>query len=94
METPTKATPSRITRQQAPEFLTAIGFPISKRYFEKLCVPSGGQGPRVDAWFGARALYLESDLRAWAESRCRPGDPPANCRAASPLPSKLTTIAA
>lgn len=65
--------PSRLTRQQAAEFLTARGFPISKRYLEKLSCPSSGQGPRVDCWFGGRALYLPADLIAWAESRCKPG---------------------
>jgi len=66
-------TPARLTRQQAARFLTESGFPISQRYLEKLSVPSTGQGPRVDAWFGARALYLPTDLISWAQSRCRPG---------------------
>ena len=66
------------TRSQFVEWLNENGYPISNRYFEKLCVPSGGEGPRVDKWFGGRALYLESDLRAWAESRCRPGDRASN----------------
>jgi hypothetical protein len=65
---------ARLTRQQAAEFLTARGFPISKRYLEKLSCPSGGQGPRIDLWFGGRALYLPSDLLAWAQSRAKPGD--------------------
>jgi hypothetical protein len=65
---------SRLTRAQAVQYLNARGFPISQRYFEKLCVPSGGQGPRVDLRFGGRALYLPEDLLAWAESRSRPGD--------------------
>jgi hypothetical protein len=68
-------TPARLTRQQAVEFLNSHGFPIKPRYFEKLCVPSGGVGPRIDAWFGNRALYLPDDLMAWAQGRCRPGAP-------------------
>jgi len=73
MSDKSEAIPSRLTRQQAAHFLTARGFPISQRYLEKLCVPSGGQGPRADTWFGNRALYLPADLLSWAEARCRPG---------------------
>jgi hypothetical protein len=69
------ALPSRLTRAQAAQFLTARGYQISKRYFEKLSCPSGGQGPRVDRWFCGRALYNPEDLLAWAEARCKPGDP-------------------
>jgi hypothetical protein len=65
---------ARLTRQQAAEFLTTRGFPISKRYLEKLSCPSGGQGPRIDLWFGGRALYLPADLLAWAQNRAKPGD--------------------
>lgn len=68
-----EATPARLTRKQAAQFLSGRGFPISQRYLEKLCVPSTGQGPRVDAWFGGRALYKVDDLIAWAEARCKPG---------------------
>jgi hypothetical protein len=68
---------SRLTRVQAVHFLNEHGFPISQKYFEKLCVPSGGQGPRIDAWFGGRALYLSEDLLAWAMTRSKPGDPAA-----------------
>jgi len=71
MTNPSEAMSARLTRQQAAQFLTSRGFPISQRYLEKLCVPSGGQGPRVDRWFGNRALYLPGDLIEWAENRCR-----------------------
>jgi hypothetical protein len=71
-----KRTPmSRLTRTQSVQYLNANGYPISQRYFEKLSCPSGGQGPRVDRWFGARALYRPEDLVAWAEARSKPGDP-------------------
>jgi hypothetical protein len=48
---------TRLTRVQSAQFLNTQGYPITRRYFEKLCVPSSAQGPRVDAWFGGRALY-------------------------------------
>jgi hypothetical protein len=65
---------SRLTRVQSVHYLNANGYPITRRYFEKLCVPSASQGPRVDAWFGGRALYRPDDLLTWAECRCKPGD--------------------
>jgi hypothetical protein len=70
----TDNTPVRLTRIQAAKFLTEQGFPIAPRYFAKLCLPGSGQGPRVDVWFGPRALYLPADLIEWARTRCRPGD--------------------
>jgi hypothetical protein len=73
MSTTADASPARLTRKQSAQFLTERGFPISQRYLEKLSVPSTGQGPRVDAWFGGRALYKPDDLISWAESRCKPG---------------------
>jgi hypothetical protein len=67
--------PPLLTRAQVPQFLKTRGLPITKRYFEKLSVPSGQGGPRVDRWFGNRALYRPEDVLAWAEARCKPGDP-------------------
>jgi hypothetical protein len=64
---------SRLTRVQAVHFLNEHGWPISQRYFEKLACPSGGQGPKIDRWFGGRALYVPDDLIAWAEARSKPG---------------------
>jgi hypothetical protein len=70
----TDNTPVRLTRIQAAKFLTEQGFPIAPRYFSKLALPGSGQGPRIDMWFGPRALYLPEDLLEWALSRSRPGD--------------------
>jgi hypothetical protein len=67
--------PTRLTRQQACEYLNRGGYPIKPRYFEKLAC--AGSGPRVDGFFGARAMYLPEDLIEWAESRYRPADPKA-----------------
>ena len=67
-------TAPRLTRAQAAQFLAERGFPISRRYFCKLCLPGNGQGPRVDAWFNSKALYLPADVLEWAEARCRPSD--------------------
>jgi hypothetical protein len=69
-----KTTAPRLTRRQSAQFLTAQGFPIEPRHFEKLCCPGSAKGPRVDLWFGGRALYRPEDLLAWAEGRSLPGD--------------------
>jgi len=66
-------TPERLTRKQAAQYLRDRGFWISYRYLEKLSLPSCGQGPPIDCWWGQRALYRHGDLMAWAEARCRPG---------------------
>jgi hypothetical protein len=65
--------PARLTRRQAAQYLAANGYPITERYFEKLCVPGSDLGPKIDCWFGNRALYLPADLISWAQARCRPG---------------------
>lgn len=67
--------PPLLTRKQAVQFLAENGFPITFRYFEKLCVPSDGQGPREACRFGPRVLYRPDDLLEWAHARCTPGNP-------------------
>jgi hypothetical protein len=63
------------TRGDAVKFLRERGFPISVSTMNRLSMPSCGQGPRVDRWFGVRPLYRSDDLLAWAQTRCRPGTP-------------------
>lgn len=60
-----------LTREQTAEFLTQAGFPITRRYLEFLC--TAGKGPRVDRWWGRRAMYREETSLRWAELRTRPG---------------------
>ena len=67
-----ETTAPRLTRKQSAQFLTAHGFPIERRHFEKLCCPGSAKGPRVDLWFGGRALYRPEDLLVWAENRSLP----------------------
>ena len=59
----------RLTRSQAAEWLNAHGYPIKHTYFELLCSPKVGQGPRVAGRFGQRVLYTPADLDAWAQAR-------------------------
>jgi hypothetical protein len=63
-------TPPLLNRKQAAEFLAKSGFPITRRYFEKLCTPGEGQGPREACRFGPKVLYRPDDIIAWAHSRC------------------------
>jgi hypothetical protein len=62
----------RMTRKQLGEFLRASGYPISDSILNKLCAPSVGAGPPVDAWWGARPLYTPDAGITWAERRLRP----------------------
>jgi hypothetical protein len=59
------------TRREAAEFLQARGYPISFSTLTKLCAL--GEGPDPAAWWGARPLYTDAGLDAWAETRCRRG---------------------
>jgi hypothetical protein len=68
--------PVRLTRKQAPLFLTDQGYPIKGRQFEKAALPGAADPPVVDRWFGGRALYKPEDLIAWAERRVSKAPPP------------------
>jgi hypothetical protein len=58
------------TRKQSAGFLSASGYPITERYFEKLCC--AGQGPQPDYEFGGRYLYSTAVLLDWARARSKP----------------------
>ena len=62
-----------LTRDELREELRARGFPIGKTTFDKLCAPSVGQGPPVEAYWPGRRndrpLYTLANGLAWAESR-------------------------
>ncbi len=60
---------TRLTRSEAPEFLKARGFRITKTALEMFA--TRGNGPPYQKW-GKRALYRASDLLAWAEARLTP----------------------
>jgi hypothetical protein len=62
-----------MTRAQAVEFLRAeLGIPVSLSKFNKLAMPSMGEGPPVAKWWDSRPLYAREAVQAWAEARCRP----------------------
>jgi hypothetical protein len=61
---------ARLTRRQAVEYIRKkTGCPFSDNHFDNLCAPSRGQGPRVDAKFNGRDLYIIPDLDRWIEER-------------------------
>jgi hypothetical protein len=59
-----------MTRQQAVRFINERGYPLSEKYFSKLCLPSRNEGPRVAQQWGGRPLYTADDILAWVETRC------------------------
>jgi hypothetical protein len=75
--------PPLLTKKQAAEFLSANGFPITKRQFEKLSLPSAADPPRVEAWWGDRALYTQDELLRWARARLRKSRKPRGFQAAA-----------
>jgi hypothetical protein len=60
----------KLTREQLRVKLNELGYPLTKSYFDKLCLPSVNAGPPVAMWWGKRPLYELDGGIAWAESRC------------------------
>lgn len=59
-----------LDRREAAEYLTLQrGLRISRNTLQKMATLGGGPPYRV---FGIRAVYLASDLDAWAASRLSP----------------------
>jgi hypothetical protein len=58
-----------MTRSELREFLNSEGFPLGESTFEKICMPSRGEGPEVEAWWGPRPLYDPERGLEWAKSR-------------------------
>jgi len=58
-------------QRAAREFLISEGFPLGESTFEKICMPSRGEGPEVEAWWGRRPLYRPTRGLEWAKSRLR-----------------------
>ena len=67
--TPPTPTKPLMTRWQALKFINALGFPLSKDHFDKLCLPSRRTGPPVAARWGLRPMYDEDAIRDWAMAR-------------------------
>ena len=60
-----------LTQDQSYNFVRdVLGLPApSKSYWNKLCLPSRGDGPPVETYWGARPLRRQSKVRDWALSR-------------------------
>jgi hypothetical protein len=61
-----------LTRDQLLDLLNANGIPIGHSTLVKLCAPSCGEGPPIEAWWGKRPLYSAKKGLAWAYARLRP----------------------
>jgi hypothetical protein len=59
-----------LPREQLRIKLHERGYPLSKSYFNKLCLPSVSAGPPVETWWGKRPLYRLDKALVWAKSRC------------------------
>ena len=66
------ASEALLTRDQLLDVLNANGIPIGRSTLVKLCAPSCGQGPPIEAWWGKRPLYSPKKGLAWAYARLRP----------------------
>jgi hypothetical protein len=58
-----------MTRDRLRLYLNEQGFPIGESTFEKMCMPSRGEGPEVEAWWGDRLVYNPERSLEWARSR-------------------------
>jgi hypothetical protein len=62
-----KLTGAYRTRREAASYLQSRGYPISYSTLTKVCAL--GEGPEPAKWWGARPLYTDQGLDAWAEAR-------------------------
>jgi hypothetical protein len=61
-----------LLQNEIGEFLRGHGFPYGDSTIAKLCAPSIGGGPPIDAYQGRRPLRTPEKVLAWAEGRLRP----------------------
>jgi len=57
----------RLTRVQAAEYLTKLGFPMTKDRLDRLAMKGGG--PAYHRFSRRCALYRVGDLLAWAQAK-------------------------
>ncbi|GHA61505.1 hypothetical protein GCM10008927_28750 [Amylibacter ulvae] len=55
-----------LTRSEAAEYLTNVGYPVAKNTLQKFACLGGGP---VYLIFGNRALYRPNDLDTWANRK-------------------------
>ena len=58
-----------MTRSELREFLNSEGFPLGESTFEKICMPSRGEGPPIEFFWGNRPLSKPERGLEWARSR-------------------------
>jgi hypothetical protein len=61
-----------MTRSELRVFLNSEGFPLGESTLEKLCMPSRGEGPPIECFWGNRPLYRPDRGLDWAKSRLTP----------------------
>ena len=58
-----------LTREELRQYINDAGIPLGASTFEKLCMPSRGEGPPIEFFWGNRPLYKPERGLAWARSR-------------------------
>jgi len=58
-------------REELREYLSNLGYPLTRGTFAQLCSPSRGEGPRIWGYWGRSAVYRASDGLEWAKARLR-----------------------
>jgi len=60
-----------LTRRQLVAFLNERGYPASLSTIAKLSMPSRGEGPPSEGFWGNRVLYGPDKALRWARARLR-----------------------
>jgi len=58
-------------REELCEYLSGLGYPLTRGTFAQLCSPARGEGPRVWGYWGRSPVYRASDGLEWAKGRVR-----------------------
>jgi hypothetical protein len=61
----------KVTRRELVPIFHENGYPISFSRLNKLSMPSCGEGPPVDGWWGRLAIYDPHRALRWARERYR-----------------------
>jgi hypothetical protein len=61
----------KVTRRELVPIFHENGYPISFSRLNKLSMPSCGEGPPIDGWWGRLAIYDPHRALRWARDRYR-----------------------
>jgi hypothetical protein len=58
-----------LTREELRQYINDAGIPLGASTLEKLCMPSRGEGPPIECFWGNRPLYKPDHGLEWARGR-------------------------